>query len=186
MNSGIFAALIHHGVHLRALDKAVTGLVKSAALKSSDKADRDLHASSNAPEDDGATDLFTNPEAVERRVWRNIFMVVIVGLIAALICADLKFTLGLALGGALALLNYKWLHVSLKDVLSAGTSKAPPGTMMMFVVRWLVIAIVVYGASLTGYFEPVAMLAGLFAPALAVMMEAGYVTYKTIAQSGEK
>lgn len=161
-------------------------MVKSAALKSSDKADRDLPASSNAPEDEGARDSFTNPVAVERRVWRNIFVVIAIGLIAAAFFADLKFTMGLALGGALALLNYKWLHSSVKDALSAGTKNAPPGTMMMFVVRWLVIATVVYGASLTGYFEPIAMLVGLFAPALAVMMEAGYVTYKTIAQAGEK
>jgi hypothetical protein len=159
-------------------------LVKSAALKSSDKADREKPASSNVPEDDGATDSFTNPEAVERRVWRNIFVVIAFGLVAAVIFADLKFIRGLAVGGALALLNYKWLHSSVKEALSAG--KAQPGTLMMFVVRWMVVAIIVYGASLTGYFEPVSMLTGLFSPALAVMMEAGYVTYKTIAQSGEK
>jgi hypothetical protein len=51
---------------------------------------------------------------------------------------------------------------------------------MMFVVRWLVVGIVIYGASLTGYFDSIAMLAGLLAPALAVMIEAAYVTYKTI------
>ena len=56
---------------------------------------------------------------------------------------------------------------------------------MMFVVRWLVVATVIYGAHLTGYFEGFAMLAGLFAPALAVMIEAAYMTYKTLAQSGE-
>ena len=162
------------------------GLVKSAALKSSDQADQQMPVAPNASEGEGVTDLFTNPEAVERRVWRNIFVVIALGLIAALIFADLKFILGLAVGGALALLNYKWLHSSVKDVLSAGTKNAPPGTMMMFVIRWLVVAIVIYGASLTGYFEPIAMLAGLFTPALAVMMEAGYVTYKSIAQSGEK
>lgn len=100
--------------------------------------------------------------------------------------ATREVTFGLLLGGALALLNFKWLHLSVRDILSAGTSKAPPGTMMMFVVRWLVVAIVIYGASLTGYFDSVAMLSGLFAPALAVMVEAGYVTYKTIARSGER
>jgi hypothetical protein len=160
-------------------------LVKSAALKSSDQADIETPASSNDLEEDEAVDSFTNPKAVERRVWRNSFAVIVLALVAAGIFAELKFTLGLALGGLLALLNYKWLHSSLKDALSAGTSKPPPGIMMMFVVRWLVVATVIYGAMLTGYFDGIAMLAGLFAPALAVMIEAAYVTYKTLAQSGE-
>lgn len=161
------------------------GLVKSAALKSSDKADSELPVSSNVLGPDDATDFFTNPQAVERRVWRNTFVVIALALIFAGFFADLKFTLGLALGGVLALLNYKWLHSSLKDALSTGTGKPLPGTMMMFVVRWLVVATVAYGAHLTGYFDGFAMLAGLFAPALAVMIEAAYVTYKTLVLSGE-
>jgi hypothetical protein len=160
-------------------------LVKSAALKSSEKADSEIPASSSALESDDATDSFTNPGTVERRVWRNMFVVIALALIAAGFFASLKFTLGLALGGVLALLNYKWLHSSLKDVLSAGTGKPAPGTMMMFIVRWLVVATIAYGANLTGYFDGIAMLAGLFAPALAVMIEAAYVTYKTLAHSGE-
>ena len=110
---------------------------------------------------------------------------IILGTIAALGFTPLKFALGFALGGLLALLNFKWLHSSVKDILSAGTSKAPPGTTMMFVGRWLVVALVVYGANLTGLFEPAAMLAGLFAPALAILIEAVYVTVKTLAHSGE-
>jgi hypothetical protein len=158
-------------------------LVKSAALNSSDKADSQLPDSSDA--DEKVVESLTNPQAVERRVWRNIFVVIAGAIIAAIIFAELKFTLGLGLGGALALLNYRWLHSSVKDALSAGTKHAPPGTMMMFVVRWLVVAIVVYGANSTGYFDGFAMLAGLFAPALAVMIEAAYVTYKTLSHSGE-
>jgi hypothetical protein len=172
-------------INFHALDKALIRLVKSAALKSSDKADSEIPASSNAFENDDAMDSFTNPQAVERRVWRNTFVVIALALIAAGFFADLKFILGLALGSVLALLNYKWLHSSLKDALSTGTGKPQPGTMMMFVVRWLVVATVVYGANLTGYFDGIAMLAGLFAPALAVIVEAAYVTYKTLAHSGE-
>jgi hypothetical protein len=161
-------------------------LVKSAALKSSKQADREIPGPSDPLEDDEAMDSFTNPTAVERRVWRNSIVVIALALLVAAIFAEVKITLGLALGGVLALLNYKWLHSSLKDVLSAGTGKPPPGTMMMFVVRWLVVATIIYGAHLTGYFDGFSMLAGLFAPALAVMIEAAYMTYKTLAQSGEK
>ena len=130
--------------------------------------------------------MFLNPQAVERRVWRNLFIVVALMIVVAAIYAPLAVFLGLTLGGLLALLNFKWLHVSVRDILSEGTSKAPPGTMMLFVVRWIVVGAVIYGAHLTGFFDSVAMLGGLFAPALAVMIEAGYVTYKTVTHSGER
>jgi hypothetical protein len=128
---------------------------------------------------------FTNPELVERRVWRNSFAVIVLGLIIAAVLANRQFTLGLVVGSALSLINYKWLHTSVKDILSETTGKAPPGTAMMFIIRWLVIGLVIYLLNLTGWFDPVGMLAGLFAPALAVMIEAGYVTYKTIRQGGD-
>jgi hypothetical protein len=131
----------------------------------------------SAPNDDKSLGL-TAPEAVERRVWRNIFAVVAIAVVMAALFADLRFMLGLILGGGLALLNYKWLHSSLRAALSAGGEKAPPGTMIKFVVRWLVIAAAAWAANKTGYFDAVAIVAGLFAPAAAVTIEAAYVAYK--------
>jgi ATP synthase I chain len=136
-----------------------------------------LASDNSAPNDDESLAL-TAPEAVERRVWRNIFAVVAIAVVIAALFADLRFMLGLVLGGGLALLNYKWLHSSLRAALGAGNEKAPPGTMIKFVVRWLVIAAVAWAANRTGYFDAVAILAGLFAPAAAVMIEAAYVAYK--------
>jgi hypothetical protein len=151
-------------------------------LNSSEKADREENDSQSG----GALDSFMNPQAVERRVWRNLFIVVALVILSAAIFAPLTIFLGLSLGGLLALLNFKWLHTSVRDILSEGSNKAPPGTMILFIVRWIVVGAAIYGAHLTGYFDSVAMLSGLFAPALAVMIEAGYVTYKTITHSGER
>lgn len=138
-------------------------------------------ASDNSPSNgNDESPGFAAPEAVERRVWRNIFAVIAIAVVIAALTADLKFMLGLVLGGALALLNYKWLHSSLRAVLAAGNEKTPPGTMIKFVVRWLVIAAVAWAANKTGYFDPIAILAGLFAPAVAVMIEAAYVAYKSL------
>ena len=150
--------------------------------------DGDLHSTASkndSPADDPALKL-TTPEAVERRVWRNIFAVVALAVVAAAIFSDLNFMLGLILGGALALLNYKWLHSSLRAVLAAGSQKAPPGTIIKFVVRWLVIAAVAWAANKTGYFDPLAILAGLFAPAAAVTIEAAYIAYKSFRTSSNK
>jgi len=137
-------------------------------------------ASDNSPSNNEDSLAPGAPEAVERRIWRNIFGVVAIAVVIATLTADLKFMLGLVLGGALALLNYKWLHSSLRAVLAAGSQKAPPGTIIKFVVRWLVIAAVAWAANKTGYFDAVAILAGLFAPAVAVMIEAAYATYKGV------
>ncbi len=130
---------------------------------------------------------FTNPADVERRVWRNIFIVLTVGVLVSAIFARLNFTLGTVLGGALALFNYKWLHASLRGIMGVGSEKTPPGTTMKFIFRWFVIGAVIYAASQTGRFDSAAMLAALFAPAVAIMIEAFYVTFKTIAQDhGER
>jgi len=133
----------------------------------------------NSPSNDDESLALTAPEAVERRVWRNIFAIVAIAVVIAAIVADLSFMLGLVLGGGLALLNYKWLRSSLRAALGTGNKKAPPGTMIKFVVRWLVIAAVAWAANKTGYFDPLAILAGLFAPAAAVTLEAAYVAYKS-------
>ena len=135
---------------------------------------------------EGGVDRLTDPATVERRVLRNIFAVIALAIVAAAFLADLSFMLGLLLGGALALFNYKWLHASVKAALETGTGKAAPATVMKFIFRWIIIGAAAYVASLTGYFNPVAILAGLLAPALAVMIEAGYVTYKTLARNGEE
>ena len=130
---------------------------------------------------------FTEPQLVERRVWGNILAVNIVGIAISALAADFTFTLGLALGGALAILNYRWLQSSLRDVLVAGSAKTPPGTLIKFVVRWLVVAAIGWGANQTGYFEGAGILVGLFTPALAIMIEAGYVATRTItARNGER
>ena len=156
----------------------------------SEKGDRDIPTPASAPLPDGSSDeslAFTESQAVERRIWRNIFVVIAFATIAAAIFADLRFMLGLVLGGGLALLNYKWLHASLRAIVATGSQKTPPGTTLKFVVRWLVVAIVAWLANKTGYFDAVAILAGLFAPAVAVMMEAAYATYKTLSQhNGER
>jgi hypothetical protein len=137
-------------------------------------------ASSNSPSGQDESSELTAPEAVERRVWRNIFAVIAIAVVIAAVAGDLRFMLGLVLGGGLALLNYKWLHSSVRTALGGGNEKAPPGTMIKFIVRWLVIAAIAWAANKTGYFETVAILAGLFAPAVAVMIEAAYGAYKEI------
>lgn len=139
-----------------------------------------------SPYEEDTSLAVTAPEAVERRVLRNTVAVVAMATVAAALLADWRFVLGLVLGGGLALLNYKWLNSSLRAIVGAGNAKAPPGTMIKFVVRWLVIAALAWAANRTGYVDAVAILAGLFAPAVAILIEGAYVAYRTTRTGGER
>jgi hypothetical protein len=119
-------------------------------------------------------DAITEPDAVGRRFFRDLLIVIAVGVIAAAVLAGLRFTLGVCLGGLLALLNYKWLYSSLRAILAIGVDKSSP-TRMKIIFRWLVIGGAAYLAVQTGWFDSVGIMAGLLAPAGAVFIEAGYI-----------
>jgi hypothetical protein len=157
------------------------------ASDADDASARDAGKADGAAREEDDVAAFDDSQGVERRVWRNILAVLACAILVAAIFADLHFLLGLILGGGLALLNYRWLHSSLRAILGTGSVSAPPGTSLKFIVRWLLIATLGWAANRTGYFDAVGILAGLFAPAAAVMVEAAYVTYKTLARrNGER
>lgn len=116
------------------------------------------------------------------------YMIVLIAFatVTAAVTAQTRFTLGLLLGGVLALLNFRWLSTSLRGILAAGNSKAPPGTMIKFVFRWFVVAAVAYLAYLSGFFDPVGIVSGLLAPAAAVIIEAGYQGYRSLVTLGKE
>ena len=127
---------------------------------------------------------FTTPQAVEDRVLRNIVIAIVLGAIVAALFRGLSLTLGTLLGGALSIVNFKWLAGSLRALFEmnreTGNRKTPPGTMLKLILRWLLIGAVGYGASRTGFFDAAGIVAGLLAPAAAIIVEAGYSTYKTL------
>lgn len=168
------------------LDNGGRALLESGALKRPVGAAHKILALERSPYEEDTSLAFTAPEAVERRVLRNTVAVVAMATVAAALLADWRFVLGLVLGGGLALLNYKWLNSSLRGIVGAGNAKAPPGTMIKFVVRWLVIAALAWAANRTGYVDAVAILAGLFAPAVAILIEGAYVAYRTTRTRGER
>jgi hypothetical protein len=126
-----------------------------------------------------AFNTVTEPAAVQRRVWRNLTVVGLASVGAAFALAEWRFGLGVALGAVLALFNYWWLQSSLKGILATGSSKTPPGTMVKFVLRWILVALAGFAAYSTGYCDGAGILIGLTAPAAAVIAEASYVTFRS-------
>ena len=109
---------------------------------------------------------------------------IVLGALVAVLFSSLSFTLGTLLGGALSIINFKWLAGSLRALFElnkeTANRKTPPGTMLKLILRWLLIGAVGYGASRTGFFDAAGIVAGLLAPAAALVFEAGYSTYKTL------
>ena len=140
----------------------------------------------------GATDAVPNPDAQHfysgalDRIRR--FMLILAALLVA--ATGLKFglrsALGLAVGSAIAYLNFHWLKrvVTALGERATGTTTAQSGkgVVFRFLLRYVLMALGAYAiltvspASLNG------LLAGLFLPVGAIACEAGYELYVALAR----
>jgi len=111
------------------------------------------------------------PEASSRRFWRGIAISAAGMAVAGFVFGSPRFGAGIVLGGALALLNFRWLEASVRGIMAVGSRRVPPGTAMKIALRWIVIAGAGYAGYRTGYFPADGILIGLLAPAPAVMFE---------------
>jgi ATP synthase I subunit len=115
---------------------------------------------------------------IERRFQRNTYIVIGVSLIAGWFLAGWRMALGVALGGALCLLNIRWLSGSVRAILGQAamtqSGRVPSGAASKFILRYLVIAAAIVIALSTGYFHPLGIGIGFAAFAGGVMIEAVY------------
>ncbi len=122
---------------------------------------------------------FLSPEATERRVRR--LTLVIAGFLA--VGAGLGWGAavgaGVAIGGGLAYLNFVWMRASLQSILAAAAASSAdhpqrPSRLQMakFFLRWMVIGVVIWLSIQVASALVVAIVCGLFALPLAVVVEA--------------
>lgn len=93
-------------------------------------------------------------------------------LIVILLCGQLRIAIGFALGAALGILNYYWLHEAVEALVNAGQSRIPKLVVAKFLVRYPVAFGLVLVFFKTGWLPPMAILAGLFVPVAGVLIEA--------------
>jgi hypothetical protein len=126
---------------------------------------------------------------IERRFQRNTYLVIIAALIAGWLWSGWRMALGVTLGGALSLLNKRWLTASVRAMLSKAAilqdSRVPPGAASKFILRYFVIAFVIGAAVWLGDFHPLGIGIGFAAFVGGVMIEAGYQLYLAF-KSNEK
>lgn len=111
-----------------------------------------------------------------RRVW------VAIPLVGALVAAmapalgSWRDAAGVVAGVALAMVNFRFLHGSLRGILESGQKRAPSGTTLMFVFRWIIVATIAFALYRTAAVTLVGTFVGLFVPAIAVSLEALFQT----------
>jgi hypothetical protein len=113
-----------------------------------------------------------DPVAMERRIF---ILMCAFNVLAVLVSAPFlpwRFTTGLALGGFLAWLNYRWLKSSIAAAFGVVTGGAKPNVgMARFALRYFAIAAALMLAYWSNAFSMVATLAAMGSFALAAMCE---------------
>jgi len=108
--------------------------------------------------------------ALEDRIFRLMIAIVSLAVIGVWILAPWRMTAGLALGGALSILNYHWLRSSIEAVLSNLSEKRPQLKLWRYIFRYVVVGAIVFAAYGLGIVSLPATIIGLsaFVPALFV------------------
>ena len=108
----------------------------------------------------------------EARLPRWMMLCAFLALIVILLCGQLRIAMGFALGAALGILNYYWLHQAVEALVKAGQSRIPKLVVAKFLIRYPVAFGLVLVFFRTGWLPPMAILAGLFVPVAGVLIEA--------------
>jgi hypothetical protein len=113
----------------------------------------------------------TDEGAIEPRIFRVMIVTVTLAVVAGTVLAPWRVTAGLALGGALSLLNYHWLRTSIAAIFSIDmTLRRPRARTWRYLIRYFVVGLAVFVAYQLHLVSLPATFAGLcsFVPALFV------------------
>lgn len=108
----------------------------------------------------------------EARLPRWMVLCGVVALLAMLVCRLVLIACGFALGAALGILNYYWLHEAVGALTKAGQARVPKLLVAKYVIRYpLAFGLVIFFFK-TRWLPPMAILAGLFVPVAGLLVEA--------------
>ena len=115
--------------------------------------------------------------ALEARMLRTMVVTIIAAVVIAAAIAPWRITTGLLLGGALSILNYRWLHSSATAIINLNVglpagSPAPRAHSIRYVLRYAIIAAAVFAAYQLKLVSLAATIVGLCSFVPALMFEA--------------
>lgn len=96
----------------------------------------------------------------------------VVATLAVLVAGRFQFAAGFALGAALAILNFHWLHQTVGNLFAAGQVRLPGLVITKFILRYPLAFAALYLFYKTGWLPFAAILAGLFVPVGGILIEA--------------
>ena len=120
------------------------------------------------------TETIQAPELAraEARIPRWMTLCSFLAMIVILCCRRFAMALGFALGAALGILNYYWLHEAVEALAKAGLSRVPKSLVAKFLIRYpLAFGLVIFFFK-TGWLPSMSILAGLFVPVAGILIEA--------------
>jgi hypothetical protein len=135
----------------------------------------------------GARTPANGAEAMDARLFRVMCWTVALVALASAAFEPWRVTTGLALGGALALINHHWLRTSVRAAFSSSSVSGarPKLSAMRFVLRYFVVTASVVAAYEFGIVSIVATLVGLSAFVVAGVAEGFVQTYFIFARREE-
>ena len=113
----------------------------------------------------------TTLESAEARLPRWMAGFAVAGTLAAFVLQDARVAGGFALGAAIAILGYSWLHKAVVAMMNAGQVK--PSMMMLgkFLVRYPLAAVVLFVFYRENWLPIEALVTGLFVPVAGALAE---------------
>lgn len=118
------------------------------------------------------TTLTTDPTRAEARLPRWMALVALAGTLVALLGGGVRHAGGFALGAALAILGYLWLHGAVESLLANRPQRLAWHVVTRFWLRYPLVFVVIYLFYRTGWLPLAAVLAGLFVPVAGACVEA--------------
>jgi len=119
--------------------------------------------------------------AVYRRIVRYMIALFLIATPVIWVRYRWPMALGFAVGCAVGALNFYWLKTTLTAmadrVTSTGQSQSSSGVVFRFLLRYLLIAVAVYGIFRGSAGSVYGVFAGLFLPVGAIFIEAIYATF---------
>jgi len=127
-----------------------------------------------------------DPAAVERRIFRNMCVAVVIAVMSSAVLWSWRVTSGLALGGALSLVNHHWLRTAIAAAFGASVAGARPKIRIArYVLRYFIVGAVIAAAYSLNIVSLPATLLGLSSFAVALMFEGLVQIYFAIVNRGE-
>ena len=108
----------------------------------------------------------------EARLPRWMWALGTAAVVASVFAVGPRFAAGLALGVGLGILNFRWLHDTVKGLAAANEGRVPRSTLAKFALRYPLAIAGLYLFYKTGWLPMMAIAAGLFVPVAGILAEA--------------